>query len=39
MGRHRSPQYDHVIMVSECPALTADHNMEMQYQVAGSHTS
>ena len=39
MGRHLSPQYDHVILVSRYPALTADHNMEVQYQVAGSHTS
>ena len=39
MGRYLSPKYDHVILVSRYAALTADHNMKVQYQVVGSHTS
>ena len=37
MGRHLSPRYGHVILVSEYPVLTAvnNHNMDVQYQVAG----
>ena len=43
MGRHLSLQYSHVILVSGYPVFIAgnkiDHNMDVQYQIAGSHTS
>ena len=37
MSRHQSPRYGHVILVSGYPVI--DHNMHVQYQVAGSHYS
>ena len=37
MSRHQSPRYGHVILVSGYPVI--DHNMHVQYQVAGSHSS
>ena len=41
MGQHLSVQYCHVMLVSGCPVLTAvnDPYMDVEYQVAGSHTS
>ena len=37
MSQHLSPRYGHVILVSGYPVI--DHNMHVQYQVTGSHSS
>ena len=39
MGLHLSPRYGHVIVASGYPVLTAVDNMDVQYQIAGFHTS
>ena len=41
MGRYLSPRYSHVILISEYPVSTFVDidNMNVQYQVAGSHNS
>ena len=41
MDRHLTPRYGHVILVSGYSflKLSIDYNMDMQYQVAASHTN